>query len=438
MQLAIRPQSSRQLSERLGISQPSVSRAIAALGDEVVRVGSAQSIQYALYDTARNLPDISIYRINTEGQIRKLGALLPVRAEGFVMRQEDGVTIHSDSLPWWLFDMRPQGYLGRAYAARYGAEIGVPARLSEWTDTHVLRGLLHNGHDMVGNLLLGEKSRERFLATVVPNPILEINKSNEYASLSLEATRGQVPGSSAGGEQPKFTTYATTADEPRHVIVKFSEFEESNVSERWRDLLLIEHLALDTLREAGVSAAKTQIIDYGTQRFLEVERFDRIGSLGRRVLISLAAFDAQFVGSGSSIWPIITRRLADDGHICPEAAEASNLLWAFGTIIGNTDMHSGNLSFISDHGRPYDIAPAYDMTAMAFAPRSGGGLPDVIPEANIHESVANETWVRAGELGRTFLTRVINENRFSRRFQPCIAALQLHIEAASVKIQRLG
>jgi hypothetical protein len=143
------------------------------LVDEVVRIGAARSIQYTLRDTTRGLPDIPIYRVDTEGRIRQLGTLVPVRPEGFVMRQENGVTLHSDGLPWWLFDMRPQGYLGRAYAARHGAELGLPERLSDWTDTHALRALLVHGHDVVGNLLLGDIARDRFLAASVPVPIAE-------------------------------------------------------------------------------------------------------------------------------------------------------------------------------------------------------------------------------------------------------------------------
>ena len=46
----------------------------------------------------------------------------------------------------------------------------------------------------------------------------------------------------------------------------------------------------------------------------------------------------------------------------------------FGTLIGNSDMHSGNLSFVAERGRPYNLAPAYDMTPMALAPRTGGGI----------------------------------------------------------------
>jgi hypothetical protein len=386
----------------------------------------------------RGLPDIPIYRVDAEGRIRQLGTLVPVRPEGFVMCQEDGVTRHSDGLPWWLFDMRPQGYLGRAYAARHGADLGLPERLTDWADTHALRALLVHGHDVVGNLLLGDAARDRFLAAPVPDPITEEQKAEAYARLALEAARGETAGSSAGGEQPKFTAYAMTADGPRHSIVKFSELEEGPVSERWRDLLLAEHLALDTLREAGIPAAKTRILDHGGQRFLEVERFDRVGDLGRRALFSLAALDAEFVWAGAGGWPIIARRLAIDGQIRPEAADGTNLLWAFGTLIGNSDMHGGNLSFVAEHGRPYFIAPAYDMTPMSFAPRSGGGIPDIISEATIHASVANETWRRAEELARAFLARVMAATGFSRRFGPCVAALEHHIETASTKIGRLG
>lgn len=432
------PLSARQLIEKLGISQPTLSRALIELGDEVVRIGAARSIQYALRDTVRGLPDISINRVSSDGQIRQLGTLIPVRPEGFVMRQEDGVTLHSDGLPWWLSDMRPQGYLGRAYAARYGAELGLPERLSDWTDTHALRAMLVHGFDVVGNLLLGEIARSHFLAVRAPDPITEGQKGQEYARLAQEASHGEIPGSSAGGEQPKFTAYAMTAEGPRHVIVKFSEMLESPVSERWRDLLLAEHLALETLNQSGVLAARTQIIDHGHQRFLEVERFDRIGELGRREVISLAALDAEFIGLGAGGWPLMARRLADSGEICSEAAEGAALLWAFGTLIGNSDMHSGNLSFVSEHGRPYRIAPAYDMTPMAFAPRSGGGLPDTISDATIHASVNNETWLHAEALAQKFLFRVMSATGFSHRFRPCIVAMELRIKTARTMLERLG
>lgn len=432
------PRSARQLLEKLEISQPTLSRALAAQTTEVVRIGAGPSIQYALRDGARGLPDIPVYRVDVAGQIARLGILVPVRPEGFVMQEDARAAVYCEGLPWWLFDMLPQGYLGRAYCARYASGLGLPDRLSDWSDTHALKALLTHGHDVVGNLLLGDVARSRFLEASHCSPIAADQKPEVYARLAREAARGEIPGSSAGGEQPKFTAYAMTPEGARHVLVKFSEAEEGPVSERWRDLLLAEHLALETLRAAGIPSSTTRVIDSGAQRFLEVDRFDRIGALGRRALFSLTALDAAFVGAASEPWPVIATRLAEGRHIRKEAASTTALLWAFGILIGNSDMHGGNLSFVTEDGRPYDIAPAYDMSPMALAPRSGGGTPDTLAPANIHACVSNQIWRDADELARTFIDRLNAEKRFSKRFETARFALTAHVEEAGIRIGRLG
>lgn len=129
----------------------------------------------------------------------------------------------------------------------------------------------------------------------------------------------------------------------------------------------------------------------GAQRFLEVQRFDRLGARGRRALHSFAALDAEFVGSGGN-WPVIARALWKSGVITPQAFDTACLLWAFGTLIGNTDMHSGNLSCMSEGRRPYELAPAYDMTLRAFAPTAGGGLPDRTLELTVGKQVSAAAW----------------------------------------------
>jgi hypothetical protein len=222
------------------------------------------------------------------------------------------------------------------------------------------------------------------------------------------------------------------------VIVKFSEAEPGPVSQRWRDLLLAEHLALQTLAEAGVSATRTGVLDAGAQRFLEVQRFDREGPLGRRGIVSLAAMDAEFVGAGPVPWPVVVQRLADAGHVRFDAVQGAALLWAFGTLTGNTDMHGGNLSFMTEQGSPWALAPAYDMSPMGFAPRSGGGLPDTLSPANLHPAIAHGTWRQADALAARFLARAQAERGFSRRFAPCLAALARHQTAARDTLARLG
>jgi DNA-binding transcriptional ArsR family regulator len=141
-QLAGGLRTARQLVEITGLSQPTVSRALAALGDDVLRLGAGPAIHYALRDSARSQLAVPVYRVSDAGQIRELGRLLPVRPDGFVMQQADGVWLHSNGLPWWLEDMRPQGYLGRAYASAHAASLGLPANPEHWGDADILRALL--------------------------------------------------------------------------------------------------------------------------------------------------------------------------------------------------------------------------------------------------------------------------------------------------------
>lgn len=423
------PLTARQLVEKLEVSQPTVSRALTALGAEVVRIGSGRSIQYALRDSGRGLGDIPVYRVAADGKLRRLGVLVPVRPDGFVMHQDDGTTLHSNGIPWWLLDMRPQGFLGRAYAEHHAAALGLPPRLLEWSDTHMLRALLAHGHDVVGNLLLGDIARDRFLSSPPPAPV----DPATYGLLAEAAERGDLPGSSAGGEQPKFVAFTE-----RHVLVKFTSAADNPVTRRWRDLLAAESLAAQVLRDAGLQASCSRLIDSAGRRFLEVERFDRVGHFGRRAIHSLSSVEAEFVGDAHSPWPLLAARLAEQGIITAEAAAGAALLYAFGTLIGNSDMHNGNLSFVSEHGRPYQLAPAYDMLPMAFAPRSGGVLPDSVPPARLHPSVPPDTWRQALALGDEFIGRSRSDGRFSGSWNPCADALARHLDDARVKIGRLG
>ncbi|MFS2221183.1 type II toxin-antitoxin system HipA family toxin YjjJ [Pantoea sp. B65] len=419
------PMQARQLIDIMSISQPTLSRALRDIGDDIVRIGAGPSIQYALRDVYRGFSSAPIYRITDEGRVTSLGKLIPVHPEGFVMVQSNNVSLHSDGLPWWLFDMRPQGYLGRAYASTYAADLGLPANPEQWADPDVVRALLAHGHDAIGNLLIGEQARERFLEMPEPTPV---EPAAAYPALALAAGAGEAPGSSAGGEQPKFCTYT----ERGHVLVKFSAPDDNPVSERWRDLLLAEHLALRVL---GV---ETEVYDFGSQRFLEIPRFDRVGLLGRIGVFSLRALDAEFVGNASAPWPVLVNSLVKEGHVHPDAAAATARLWAFGMLIGNTDMHHGNLSFISSHGRPYHLAPAYDILPMGFAPRTGGAIVNELRPASLPEVISRNIWQEALGLAESFFVIASSCERFSANFVPCLEALRHHLDEARSRIARLG
>ncbi len=325
--------------------------------------------------------------------------------------------------------MRPSGFLGRAYAISFAAELGLPANINEWSDTHAMRALIQHGDDLVGNLLLGDIAREHFIQSPTFVPIADA----DYPELAEAVERGEVAGSSAGGEQPKFVAY-----NGRHVIVKFTAQDDNTVTQRWRDLLLAEHLAGRVLNDAGMPAVVSRIVDIGTRRFLEVERFDRLGTLGRRAVHSLTALDSEFVGDAISPWPVLATRLAASRVITAEAADIAMLLYAFGVLIGNTDMHNGNLSFISDHDSPYAIAPSYDMLPMAFRPGNGGNLPVSLNPANLQSCVTPATWQQALGLAEIYWDKMRQDGRFTEGWGPCMDALGQHIEAARQRMERLG
>ena len=285
--------------------------------------------------------------------------------------------------------------------------------------------MLAQGHDAIGNLLTEEQARERFLE--MPEPI-PVERATAYPALAIAAGAGEAPGSSAGGEQPKFCTYT----ERGHVLVKCSAPDDNPISERWRDLLLAEHLALRVL---GV---ETEIYDFGGQRFLEIPRFDRVGKLGRIGIFSLRALEAEFVGNASAPWPVLVNSLVKEGHVHPDAAAGTARLWAFGMLIGNTDMHHGNLSFFSSHGRPYQLAPAYDILPMGFAPRAGGAIVNALRPASLPEVISRDIWQEALGLAENCFVIASRCGRFSANFAPCLEALRHHLDEASSRIARLG
>jgi serine/threonine protein kinase HipA of HipAB toxin-antitoxin module len=126
------------------------------------------------------------------------------------------------------------------------------------------------------------------------------------------------------------------------------------------------------------------------------------------------------------------------GVITPQAFDTACLLWAFGTLIGNTDMHSGNLSCLSEGRRPYELAPAYDMTPMAFAPTAGGGLPSRTLELTVGEQVSAAAWKEALAMAKVFACRLEDEEAFSAGFEECNVELRRHVTEAAERIGRLA
>jgi hypothetical protein len=157
-----------------------------------------------------------------------------------------------------------------------------------WNTNHIGRYLISNGEDLPGNIKFGEQAYLRLRRRSLP--FLD----SDYPVLADNVMKGIIPGSSAGGEQPKFT--ALCKNRSSQIIVKFSPRGENTIARRLRDILITEHHAAEVIRHHKLRAAETRLLDMEGRLFLEMQRFDRVGEFGRLSMISLKSIDSEYTG----------------------------------------------------------------------------------------------------------------------------------------------
>jgi hypothetical protein len=367
--------SAADIQQRFGCSQPTVSRCLAQLGALVVPLGQGRARRYTALRDVRSLGgEFSVYTIDAQGNAQQHGQLLAVAQDQFLWRPVHGTEQLFDSLPWFLADLRPEGFVGRAFVRRMHEELRLPLRLDDWSEDHVLTALARRGEDTIGNLIIGVESLERYfkLTKAPPPPIPSAEVAGVYPQLAVAALGGQAVGSSAGGEQPKFTTGLERNGTLHQVLVKFSPPIDSIEGRRWADLLICEHLALEIVREqTEIKATQSRIIEAGQFLFLELERFDRSGRFGRLPLVSLRAVDNEFFGHQDN-WINASHRLQQSGRLSADEAALMRTISVFGIYIGNNDQHFGNISLVmGDEGHRCSLAPVYDVLPMFYRPMNG-------------------------------------------------------------------
>jgi hypothetical protein len=255
------PVSASRLSAALAVSQPTLSRLLSKAGSRVLRIGQARATRYVARRALMGNDDpITLYAIDAKGRPEHIAGL-----HGLARDQYYVDTMHGDfwlrgeaingvykSLPYFLDDVRPQGFMGRQIARRYARTHGYPENPRNWSDVQVGMYFIQEGYDLPGHLVVGEQSTAVFQSRLV-QPVE--NRKQAYPELARRALLEGVPGSSAGGEQQKFTCYTSDIG---HVIVKFSPAGDTVEALRWRDLLICEHHALCCLLEAGSSVSSTR------------------------------------------------------------------------------------------------------------------------------------------------------------------------------------
>ena len=428
------PESASALARRLDVSTPTVTRALAKLGDAVVTIGKGRSSRYALYRDVRDVGHAwPLYRIDDDGHPKLLGRiealygryrwrLVPEHPLPLFMHGEFEEGLYED-LPWFLQALRPQGYLGREDVRFFAEDIGAPLDISLWQANDIVLGLLHFGGDLPGNLLLIAPSQQQNLTSLLeqlrtdhdPNDM----RNMLYPIYAEESDRAGNPGSSAAGEQPKFTaTLARDNVNIEPVIVKFAPLDSGNpTTQRWANLLVCEQLASQVLNEHGILAAPTEILDTDGWRFLQSTRFDRTPNGGRVGVTSLAALDEAYVGSDQHSWLSGAEPLHAQELLNSEDLALIRLLDAFGRLIGNSDMHFGNLSFYCDTDSILiRLAPVYDMLPMHYRPAVSGLVREMPFELPTSDPDHQTIWSQAATLAVKFWATAASDTRLSKAF----------------------
>jgi hypothetical protein len=416
-----------ELCARLGgISRATLTRAIKGLGASVISGGGSRRIRYALCRPLRgNVAPIPLYRIDERGQGHEIGLLSLLYPEGACLANQAGFPWSLDrdmtdgwfeGLPYPIVDMRPQGFLGRNFASIHSDDLNVPGNLDDWSDDDVVHILSLMGHDQPGDLILGETSYRRFLEFTRKGDarfLSDAQAEELYPRLAeIAMTQGDA-GSSAGGEFPKFTASRLLNQRKVDVIVKFSGADDSPAVRRWADLLVCEHLASSVMAKAlQLPVAESSVCRYAGRTFLEVVRFDRHGDFGRSPVCTIGSLNAALVG-GSAAWPKTAQAFRDRGWLSDDDVTRVTLIWWFGRLIGNTDMHEGNLAF-----RPgLQLAPVYDMLPMMYAPASGGEVPVKPYSPALPLPAEAVLWKRAASAAMQFWQTCFEDERIGPDFR---------------------
>ena len=359
------PLSAAQLATATGKSQSSISLALGKLGERVHRMGAARSTRYALKKDILGLAaEQSIIFTDSTGSMQNWGLLTHLHGSYVFAATPLGYSFSPAArLPWFLTPLRPQGFLGRQYAQ---LRQDFPSDPEQWSLTQILYMVTRYAHNAPGAFDLGSPIG-RLIDEVSPQIAQRLA---QYDTRAVQVSHNLPAGSSAGGEQPKFMSEYSTDKGWQHCIVKYTPPHGTPFGDRWRALLLLEELALRTLSAHLVKAATTQVLQSNQRTYLESLRFDRVSMDGKQHVVAIAALHDEFVGGSWKNWLHTATALAQKGLITPHELQQIARIFAFGHYIGNTDMHSGNLSFFVDDviAPKFRLAPVYDMLPMMWRP----------------------------------------------------------------------
>lgn len=171
------PRSAPELRQRLAISQATFSRLVAR-ENRVIRFGKARATRYVLLRPYRGIERIPVWRVDDAGKAHKFADIRLCWPQGScLVTGADGDEQWFDGLPWYLTDLRPQGFLGRAWGRKLAAQLNLTDDIRLWQEEDVLYALTVFNGEYTGGWLVGEGNYQRWITAQRPAEIPLIKNS---------------------------------------------------------------------------------------------------------------------------------------------------------------------------------------------------------------------------------------------------------------------
>ncbi|MFC7625764.1 type II toxin-antitoxin system HipA family toxin [Microlunatus sp. GCM10028923] len=288
------------------------------------------------------------------------------------LERSDAISLYTPELPLRPGWQDPKGNLSVASVLRdagpdsWGQRVilerllGQHGRDADPGDLDQLTYFLESGSDRIGGLDF-QRSPDSYQARGSSASLDELHAAADALQqgfpLSDELAAALIRGTSIGGARPK----ALVNDgEARH-IAKFSSAGDHY------PVVNAEALALEFARRVGIDVPGSSLVSSLGKDVLLVERFDRLGDGGRRLIVSaLTMLGLDEMEGRYATYPELLDVLRADGAD-PEVGRRLFERIVFNVAIGNNDDHARNHAAFWN-GETLDLTPAFDLCPQ---PRSG-------------------------------------------------------------------
>src|SRR5437016_5283291 len=169
-----------ELLAALAVSRATLMRAVRAAGPEVLTIGRGRRTSYAARRRLRGSADpLPVFQVDEHGGSEQVGLLNLAYPDGSVFEfsvpppwplddsMRDG---WFDGLPYFLQDLRPDGFLGRRFARAHARVLQLGDDPGQWSDDDALYAISLLGADQSGNFIVGEGAFRLWLDQIQQPP----------------------------------------------------------------------------------------------------------------------------------------------------------------------------------------------------------------------------------------------------------------------------